>query len=827
MKHLTLSSHHHAQTNTEKPIFADSYWQAYIESYLGNDRATVIKHTPYNITKYTEKSHEVLTIRSYFQYQKLPVPSTLQIIAILKSPLTQGNLYKTYYIIRMFQLSSEGYFLTNSPIDKLGNRLHFVGAENWDNVMCYMDALFFAMFANLESFEPLLFIPNSNNQLVNQLSALMRVYVSLLRSGYLITTDLTAKLCECLQKLGFDEAMSHRQQDASALFGFLTEILSMPLLTFKVDIKHAGKFSKKDDQKYSKERMLFVSIPGEDEEVFVQRNSDSSQQQHHIEGSSSARSGSESDNDEVMLEECLEHYFNNEVSVKRELERRASQGQIPTIASLGHTPRVDVIKEDVGEPSFGDVEHRFASGNGSEAPRIPPRTRASTLSIWSLNDHDRSDPSKIREVNLPAWMFLRLLPFYTDDNVMSEDFESTARSSKDFANRRPVLPICLKRYENSGARSQKRIIIPPFIDLPDFVADDIDGPGCSFRLILESAVCHRGTSISSGHFVSVVRKNIDQVNQSEEEAEAATWLLYDDMKKSQRVVEKTFNEIFTTEWPYTLFYRLVSPNPSSGASSVTETVAPPPPGSKVQYWASTNNFSHVEAKKLSPILSSETRDTVVVNNFPDKTPTKQVVNTEPVSSVAPNDPKFVDLRRKYYWFFTDESRNYYKEDPVTSRDGNSKISLSPQFRRNSQWSNFSGISHVELDPPSGPVSSGKSGKSVYDTAGTYLPPPTSDIPIIEEKSPRVNPVSPSLWKRSTKRTSPNAKAGSTESVAELQKLVSPMNLEDSSAEYDATTRKPSSRPSKEVYREPKQHARLFHRSKTKRDAYKKEKCIIT
>ena len=40
----------------------------------------------------------------------------------------------------------------------------------------------------------------------------------------------------------------------------------MPLLTFKIDIKHGGKFSKHDDEKISKERILFVSIPNEEVE---------------------------------------------------------------------------------------------------------------------------------------------------------------------------------------------------------------------------------------------------------------------------------------------------------------------------------------------------------------------------------------------------------------------------------------------------------------------------------------------------------------------------------------------------------------------------------
>lgn len=182
-KQFTRNGHHGHDLHAIQPIFKDSYWQWYIESYLRNDRETTIKHTPYVITKFTEKSSEVVKIRQFFEEKQLPGPGVLEIIAILKSPLTGGDVNKTFYILRMFQLSTEGWFLTNSRIDKLGNKLSFVGAENWDNVLCYMDALLFAMFANLDSFEPILFIPNQDEPLVAQLSALLRVYVSLLRLG--------------------------------------------------------------------------------------------------------------------------------------------------------------------------------------------------------------------------------------------------------------------------------------------------------------------------------------------------------------------------------------------------------------------------------------------------------------------------------------------------------------------------------------------------------------------------------------------------------------------------------------------------------------------
>lgn len=827
LKQFSRNSHHSHDPNSIQPIFKESYWQWYIESYLRNDRETTIKHTPYLITKFSEKSPEVVKIRSFFEQMQLPVPCVLEVIAILKSPLTGGDLNRTFYILRMFQLSTEGWFLTNSRIDKLGNKLTYVGAENWDNVLCYMDALLFAMFANLDSFEPILFIPNQNDPLVAQLSALLRVYVSLLRLGYLITTDLTARICEGLMKLGFDEALSHKQQDAATLFEFLTEVLNMPLLTFKVDIKHGGKFNKKDDQKLSKERILFVSIPDEDEDE--KKESEGSPDSDNLTQSISSLNLSGSEMDEsILLEECLEHYFNNSISVKRELERRASLSNVPTGASFNDIPEnapVEVTHHDSSKHFVEEVENieekiklrDRSDSRKSDGIRVGTRTRSSTLSIWSTNDNDRRDSKKSNEVNLPAWMFLRLLPFYTDDNILTDNFESTAKSSRDFANRRPILPICLKRYhmhtgDSSGTKSRKRIIIPPFIDLPDFVADDIDGPVSSFRLILESAICHRGKAIELGHFVAVVRKNIEDINQTEDEAYESKWFLYDDMKKSLRIVENTFKEIFATEWPYMLFYRLVSTNEPSTVSSIKSEVVPQS-GCKPKYWDEAMKPVN-QGTVISPILSTNGSE---VSDPPEKQPLKVPKVRAPatvVSPISPADPDYIDIRNRYFWFIPDENKNYYKEE-VMVLDGTSSVNFSPQFRRNSQWSLTSNISNIHL---------AKSSLGHLPEKNDPLSATTSekqnslDIPNDDKQVPKLEKSSTgSIWRR---RKSPRVKAESVEPVEEEQiskldepKQTFPQTLRNKENNTNVTSHNHS-------------HG-LLHRSRHRRDAYKKEKCIIT
>lgn len=673
----------------EHPAFTDSFWRVYVDSLNKLALRPSGDFIPVNPKKYTAASSAVQTLSKYFETLKLPKPGVLEMIAVLKLPFSQGDVTRAFFLARYFQLSTEGLFLTNENQDRIGGLINYVGAENWENVMCYLDALLFAMFANLESFEPILFVSNQHlSPLVTRLSALMRLYVNLLRLGNLVTTDITMRICEVLLALGFEEALSHKQQDLAAMFEFLTETLAMPLLTFKVEIQHGGKFNEEDDLKISKERILFVSLPEE--------------------GSGN-----------ILLEECLEHYFNNSVSVKRELERRATlesvflkhqpksgasdtagvptnttSSTMGTVGTVVEEPGKDQPSQDLIEnvldrrPSQSDAAGRSRSDSKVGSTRISVRTRSSTISIWSLDEL----AGKPREVNLSAWMFLRLLPFYTDDNVVSGNKdESLARNSREFVNRRPILPICLKRYSfhadsSTASRSARRIIIPPLINVPEFVAQEDTGDvPAEYMLVLESAVCHRGTSISSGHFVSAVRKYTGDV--CEADAHAAPWMLYDDMAKNGRVVEKTFDDIFDTEWPYILFYRLVSTDEmvDSASSSISSSVRSSvhskyllkfglQQGASKKYWQDT----------LSPIVSTDN-----VEAMPSrKASTVASIASVPIPDISPSDPRFVDVRNKYFWYVTDEHKLYYKELPTLSKNRTRElsVSISPQVRRNSQWS---------------------------------------------------------------------------------------------------------------------------------------------
>ncbi|KAK9327916.1 ubiquitin carboxyl-terminal hydrolase-domain-containing protein [Lipomyces starkeyi] len=465
----------------------------------------------------------------------------------------------------------------------MATMLPMLGAENLNNVTCYLDALLFAMYARLESFEPILYKVYDDGPL-RRLSTLIRMWVNMLRAGKLITSDIMAQLRIALAENGWTEAGLDHQQDASEAFVFITEKLAMPLLTLKMDIAHGGKEVADDDHKFVNERLLHVPI---------------------LDGPADIP---------ISLETCLEEYFSNSVVVRREIERRQSVS-IPnsTKTYVTHIESVEVHESIESRPRSGTIDmrpevlNRIPERDG-ETVKQPRQARdiVSAFRNYSLNAPESavslasstSEPSTSvtarpgqpqmrrsslrtakNEISLPAWAFLQLLPFYADAPPQST-------SAEHFAMKRPVLAICLKRYSWSAAgkavRNDRKVLIPEVIEFPQFVADDPSTEGDAlygnFRLVLEAAVCHRGQSVTSGHYISLVRDSVFRRRQEVmkqqfdasvsdggyDDASSATsatlagdnWLIFDDLA-SPRVSSTTFRSAMAKEMPYLLFYRMV------------------------------------------------------------------------------------------------------------------------------------------------------------------------------------------------------------------------------------------------------------------------------
>ena len=121
---------------------------------------------------------------------------------------------------------------------------------------------------------------------------------------------------------------------------------------------------------------------------------------------------------------------------------------------------------------------------------------------------------------------------------------------------RPVLGICLKRYsflaDGEAVRRNTHIDVPTEIGLPHFIHDDSADHDTAafgnFKLSLQSVVCHRGNSVHAGHYVSIVR---GQSSEGEE-----SWLLFDDLNMESRIKVVDIDLALSEESPYLLFYQV-------------------------------------------------------------------------------------------------------------------------------------------------------------------------------------------------------------------------------------------------------------------------------
>ena len=253
------------------------------------------------------------------------------------------------------------------------------------------------MFAKPDVFEAVLYHSFTDDDAHKRLRGIIRLWVNLLRTGRLITTDVTQKLQEALAESGWADAAKLRQQDASEAFNFLTDKLSLPLLTLKTDLFHSGKEDTNDDHKFVTERMLDVAIP---EDI--------------------------PPGETITLEMCLEEYFNNRVEVKRHLMRK------DTLVSMharekGEAAQVECLEVETPYSSSPVAESPLDAPT-QQPPKRPSPLRDRALSIFSERkvaiaddtsngntETERTYSSRARanstrkEVLMPAWQFINLI----------------------------------------------------------------------------------------------------------------------------------------------------------------------------------------------------------------------------------------------------------------------------------------------------------------------------------------------------------------------------------------------------------------------------------
>ncbi|PWY70235.1 ubiquitin C-terminal hydrolase family protein [Aspergillus heteromorphus CBS 117.55] len=477
----------------------------------------------------------------------------------LQSEYAKGDVDKAFELLMILEDSIEGIIRGYTPTTKL------LGAVNREGVTCYLDALLFAMFARLDCFEAILY-QSFNDEPRRKLSILLRLWVNMLRSGRLITTDLTKHLQEALAECGWEDAAKLRQQDTSEAFTFLTEKLELPLLTLKMDIYHTGKEDISGDHKFINERLLEVAIP---EPV---------------------------DGQTVTLEDCLESYFNNRIEVKRYLERRNTVGSTRSVDSLAKGSMTHVETVEVGSPlspcasqSTSDMTPVASLTEAIDLDRPSYRRNSIVQERFfpSMGDGKMKDSaitsqrrgSYRKEVMMPAWQFFSLIPWYTDNTPTND-----AQVAAHFSSKRPILGMCLKRYSmlanGKAARLNTFVDIPTEIGLPHFIQDDSmeeEGPIYgNFKLSLQAMVCHRGNSVDSGHYISIVRgtsagappASSHGIDQEDVPSDASKyWMRFDDLAK-ERVTLVDIEQAMKHESPYLLFFQILPVNEDAAAANL-------------------------------------------------------------------------------------------------------------------------------------------------------------------------------------------------------------------------------------------------------------------
>ncbi|KAL4746571.1 hypothetical protein BDW72DRAFT_197560 [Aspergillus terricola var. indicus] len=463
---------------------------------------------------------------------------------------TQGDVDAAFELLLLLEDSIEGIIKGYSPSTKL------LGAENRNGVTCYLDALLFAMFARLDCFEGILY-KNFSDEPRGKLSVLLRLWVNMLRSGKLITTDITKHLQEALAECGWEDAANLHQQDASEAFTFITEKLELPLLTLKMDIYHTGKEDVNDDHRFVNERLLEVAIP------------------------------EPADRKTVTLEECLEAYFNNRIEVKRYLERRNTVKSTKSADSLSKGTSAHVEAIEISTPTSSSPTTLSPTAPPVITATEPPLAdrsryrRSSIIQPKFIPDSDNDDHTMHRhgsyrnEVMMPAWQFFSLIPWYTDNSPKND-----SQVAAHFSSKRPILGLCLKRYSmlpnGKAIRRDTFIDIPTEIGLPHFIQDDNmeDSPiRVNFKLSLQALVCHRGNSVDSGHYIAIVRgTSVGAPPSSSHGSEQSNldtpryWMRFDDLAK-ERVTLVDIEHALKTESPYLLFYQILPIDEDAAAAS--------------------------------------------------------------------------------------------------------------------------------------------------------------------------------------------------------------------------------------------------------------------
>lgn len=104
---------------------------------------------------------------------------------VLRAKSAHGDVKEALKLLMLYEDSVAGILRPFDP------SIRMAGAENREKTTCFLDSLLFAMFAKSDVFEAILF-NNFEDEPRKNLVTLMRLWVNLLRTGRLVTTDIVS-----------------------------------------------------------------------------------------------------------------------------------------------------------------------------------------------------------------------------------------------------------------------------------------------------------------------------------------------------------------------------------------------------------------------------------------------------------------------------------------------------------------------------------------------------------------------------------------------------------------------------------------------------------
>jgi len=156
----------------------------------------------------------------------------------------------------------------------------------------------------------------------------------------------------------------------------------------------------------------------------------------------------------IFLKDCLYDYFTNIVQVRRQLLTTPAEQR--TRSSAAPTPNYST------KPfSSADARTSFSGAASSSSSGAPPPYVGDGNGVYGSDEKATLKKAEIfEERNVAAWQvsphlmavfsdgkFFKLLPYYAPTSTTSE-------VTKQLANERPMLGICLKRYGYDTIRKQ-------------------------------------------------------------------------------------------------------------------------------------------------------------------------------------------------------------------------------------------------------------------------------------------------------------------------------------------------------------------------------------